>query len=127
MGQGGVASTAMTLPLRRAHRYIWLAWGAVLPGLLASALALRPHAAPEEQATDRITFRLPSGAEMVADGRELWGTAVDAPDPVIYWSQSANASPEAARLLGSLERGRRSPLDLPASGGYLVLYSLAHR
>jgi hypothetical protein len=117
----------MTFPLRRAHRYVWFALGPVLPGLLAAALVLRPYPAPEEQAADRITFRLPNGAEVVADARELWGKAVDAPDPLVYWSATANASPETARLLAPLGRARRAVLDLPGADGYLILYSLAHR
>ena len=84
---------------------------------------------------DRITLRLPNGTEMVADGRELWGGAVDAPDPLIYWVAGAGASarrgpggpPHDAQFVGALARGRQAALALPASGGYLLLYSLAHR
>lgn len=84
---------------------------------------------------DRITLRLPNGTEMVADSRELFGNAVDAPDPLVYWAPEAGAgagrgpgnSPREARLVGSLQRGRRAVLAVPASGGYLILYSLAHR
>jgi hypothetical protein len=75
---------------------------------------------------DRMTLRLPNGTEMVADSRELWGKAVDAPDPLIYWTRTP-ATLSGAQLVGSLHRGRRTVLALPASGGYLILYSLAHR
>jgi hypothetical protein len=116
----------MTQPLRRAHRSIWLGLGVILPALLAGGLALRPPQAPEERPTDRITLRLPNGTEMVADSRELWGSAVDAPDPLVYWSGDSAGMPANSHLIGSLERGRHAALPLPESGGYLVLYSLAH-
>jgi hypothetical protein len=76
---------------------------------------------------DRITLRLPNGTEMVADSRELWGNAVDAPDPLVYWSEAAPKSLDGAQLVGSLQHGRPAVLPLPASNGYLLLYSLAHR
>lgn len=119
--------TLMTRPLRRAHRYIWVALGGVLPTLLAAGLLLRPPQVPDERVLDRITFGLPNSTEMVADSRELWGNAVDVPDPLIYWSKTPVKSLEGATLAGSLARGRRATLPLPASGGYLLLYSLAHQ
>jgi hypothetical protein len=61
---------------------------------------------------------------MVYDSRDLWGDAVDAPDPLIYWSDNANA---AKRLLGSLNAARHEALRVPARPGYLILYSLAWR
>ncbi len=76
---------------------------------------------------DRITLRLPNGTEMVEDSRELWGNAVDAPDPLVYWSRTSDKSLAGTQLAGSLPHGRRAVLALPASGGYLLLYSLAHR
>jgi hypothetical protein len=117
----------MTRPLRRAHRYIWLLLGGVLPGLFAAGLAFRPPQAPDETVADRITFVLPSGTEIVADSRELWGKAVDGPDPLIYWSSAPSHSVAGRTLAGSLAHGRRAALPLPASGGYLLLYSLAHQ
>ena len=83
---------------------------------------------------DRITLRLPNGTEMVADSRELWGNAVDAPDPLIYWAAEAGGStargtegpPHDAQFVGALAR-EQAALALPGSGGYLLLYSLAHR
>jgi hypothetical protein len=121
------SSPIMTRPLRRAHRYIWLGLSGVLPTLLMAGLVLRPPQAPEERVMDRITLRLPNGTEMVADSRELWGNAVDAPDPLVYWSKTFAASVAEARLVGSLTHGRRAVLSVPAAGGYLILYSLAHR
>ena len=125
----------MTRPLRRAHRSTWLALAAALPTLLAAGLALRPRQATDERIMDRITFRLPDGTEMVADSRELWGNAVDAPDPLIYWAAEPGGStargtegpPHDAQFVGALARGRQVALALPGSGGYLVLYSLAQR
>jgi len=125
----------MTRPLRRAHRSIWLALAAALPTLLAAGLALRPPQATDERIMDRITFRLPDGTEMVADSRELWGIAVDAPDPLIYWAAEAGGGagrgtggpPHDAQFVGALARGRQAALSLPRSGGYLFLYSLGHR
>jgi hypothetical protein len=117
----------MTRPLRHAHRSIWLALAVALPALFAAGLALRPPQAAEERVMDRITFRLPDGAELVADSRELWGSAVDAPDPLVYWSKTSDKSLAGAQLAGSLPHGRQAALALPASGGYLLLYSLAHR
>jgi len=116
----------MIQPLRRAHRYAWLALGIVLPALLIAGLAARPPQTLEERVMDRMTLRLPNGTEMVADSRELWGKAVDAPDPLIYWTRTPAAF-SGAQLVGSLQRGRRTVLALPGSGGYLILYSLAHR
>ncbi len=121
------SSSIMTRPLRRAHRSIWLALSAVLPSLLAAGLALRPAPVADERMTERITFRLPNGTEMVADSRELWGNAVDAPDPLIYWSETGTKSIAEAQLAGSLHQGRRAAIPVPSSGGYLLLYSLAHR
>jgi hypothetical protein len=119
-------SGIMTPPLRRAHRYVWIALGGILPALVAAGLALRPPQAPEERLADRITLLLPNGTEMVADTRELWGSAVDAPDPLAYWSETSAKSLAGAKPIGSLARSRRSALALPAKGGYLLLYSLAH-
>lgn len=117
----------MTRSLRHAHQTIWLALAAALPSLLAAGLALRPTQVADERMMDRITLRLPNGTEMVADSRELWGNAVDAPDPLIYWAETGTQSNAEAQLAGSLQQGRRSAIPVPSSGGYLLLYSLAHR
>ncbi len=117
----------MTRPLRRAHRFTWLALAVALPSLFAAGLALRPAQVADERIVDRITLRLPNGTEMVADSRELWGNAVAAPDPLVYWSESGGKSLNRAQLAGSLQQGRRSAIPVPSSGGYLLLYSLAHR
>jgi len=117
----------MTRPLRQAHRFIWLVLAAALPSLLAAGLAPRPAQVADERVIDRITLRLPNGTEMVADSRELWGNAVDAPDPLVFWSDTAAKSIANAQLAGSLQQGRRAAIPVPSSGGYLLLYSLAHR
>lgn len=119
--------TIMTRSLRRAHRSIWLALAAALPALLAAGLELRALQVADERMMDRITLRLPNGTEMVADSRELWGNAVDAPDALVYWSNTRANSVAVAQPVGSLQQGRRGTLTLPASSGYLLLYSLAHR
>jgi hypothetical protein len=120
-------SAIMTRPLRRAHRYSWLTLGAVLPTLLAAGLVFRPPQAPEDRVTDRIALVLPNGTEIVADSHDLWGSAVEAPDLLVYWSETPANSLAGAKPIGSLAHGRRSALELPAKGGYLLLYSLAHR
>jgi hypothetical protein len=74
---------------------------------------------------ERITVALPDGAQMAVEPRELWGAAVEAPDPLVYWSAAPPAGarlPEGARLLGSLAQAR---FALPGAG-FLVLYSQAH-
>jgi len=117
----------MIRPLRRTHRYVWIALAGILPALVAAGLALRPPQAPEERLADRITLTLPNGTEMVADTRELWGSAVDAPDPLVYLSETPAKSLAGAKPIGSLAHGRRSALELPAKGGYLLLYSLTNQ
>ena len=120
-------SGIMTRPLRRAHRYVWIALGGILPAVVAAGLALRPPQAPEERVADRITLLLPNGTEIVADTHDLWGSAVEAPDPLVYWSETSARSLAGAKPIGSLAHARRSAFELPANAGYLLLYSLAHR
>ena len=120
-------SGIMTRPLRRAHRYVWIALGGILPAVVAAGLALRPPQAPEERLADRITLLLPNGTEIVADSHDLWGSAVEAPDPLVYWSETSARSLAGAKPIGSLAHARRSAFELPANAGYLLLYSLAHR
>jgi len=116
----------MIQPLRRYHRYAFLSLSAALPVLLVAGLALRPVTAPSERIPDRITLIMPSGTESIADARELWGSAVDEPDPLVYWSASDSATIQDARFLGSLALGRGGGLLVPQPAGYLVLYSPAH-
>jgi hypothetical protein len=104
-----------------------LALAGALPALLTAGLALRPPQAPDARVNDRLTFALPNGTEMVVEARDLWGNAVNAPDPLIYWSGTPAQSVAGARFLASLGRARRTMVPLPASGGYLLLYSLAYR
>jgi hypothetical protein len=116
----------MIQPLRRYHRFAFLSLSAALPVLFVAGLALRPAAAPSERILDRITLIMPSGTELVADARELWGSAVDEPDPLVYWTVGDPASIRDARFLGSLDLGRGRGLRVPEPVGYLVLYSPAH-
>jgi|SRR6478672_4312345 len=105
----------MIQPLRRVHRASFIALAVILPALFAAGLAARRPLPPAERVSDRITLTLPSGTEVVADARELWGSGVDAPDPLVYWND---------RLLGSLAQARRDGLTVPGGQGSLVLYSL---
>jgi hypothetical protein len=70
---------------------------------------------------------MPNGTEMAADSRELWGNAVDEPDPLVYWTNRQSANLSEARLVGTLDQGRRLGLHIPSAGGFLILYSLAHQ
>jgi hypothetical protein len=106
---------------------VWIALGGILPAVVAAGLALRPPQAPEERVADRITLLLPNGTEIVADTHDLWGSAVEAPDPLVYWSETSARSLAGAKPIGSLAHARRSAFELPANAGYLLLYSLAHR
>jgi hypothetical protein len=116
----------MTQPLRRYHRYAFFTLAATLPILLAAGLALRPTPLPGERVSDPIMLMLPNGTEMVADSRELWGSAVEEPDALVYWSPGDSASIDGAKFLGSLETARGRGLAVPEPAGFLVLYSLAH-
>jgi hypothetical protein len=122
----------MIQPLRRTHRIAFALLTAALPAVFVAGLAARRPPAPAERVSDRISLMLASGTEVVADARELWGAAVDAPDPLVYWiedSPPGNSLPANARLLGSLAFARRAHLEVPAGSGrgYLILYSLAWR
>jgi len=121
----------MIQPLRRYHRYAFLALAPLLPAIFAAGLAARRPLIAITPAADRIHLTLASGTAIVTAPRELWGTAVDDPDPLIYWTAEEpdiTALPANARFLGSLASARRAPLHLPPdsqSRGYLILYSLA--
>jgi hypothetical protein len=122
----------MIQPLRRAHRITFALLTAALPAVFVAGLTARRPQAPAERVSDRISLVLASGTEVVADARDLWGTAVDAPDPLVYWSERSPARdslPANARLLDSLAFARRAHLQVPAGAGrgYLILYSLAWR
>jgi hypothetical protein len=116
----------MIQPLRRYHRYTFLTLTVALPAILVAGLALRPAPPPSERISDRITLMMPGGAELRADPRQLWGTAVDEPDPLVYWAAGVPASLLGARFMGSLEQARERGLAVPQATGYLVLYSPAH-
>ena len=108
----------MIQPLRRVHRACFFGLALVVPVVFEAGLAARRPLPPVERISDRITLTLANGTEMVADARELWGAAVDAPDPLVYWN---------GRLLGSLAQARREGLRVPGGQGSLVLYSLGWR
>jgi hypothetical protein len=121
----------MIQPLRRYHRYSFLALALLLPAIFAAGLAARRPLVHVKPAPDRVHFTLPSGTAVVTDPRELWGSAVDDPDPLLYWTADEPdlaSLPANARLLGSLDSARRDSLRIPPSKktrGYLILYSLA--
>lgn len=123
----------MIQPLRDLHRRSFVLLAVALPTLFIAGLLVRRPLVPPERVSDRISLVLPSGAEAVVDSRELWGSAVDDPDPLVYWT-AASASPDSlpgdARLLGSLDAARHGHITVPADTGgrgYLILYSLAWR
>ena len=105
----------MIQPLRRAHRVSFFLLSLALPAVFVAGLTARRPLPPAERVSDRITLTLPSGAEVVADARELWGNGVDAPDPLVFWNTT---------LLGSLAQARGTGLHVPGAQGSLILYSL---
>jgi hypothetical protein len=118
----------MIRPLRRYHAGAFAMLAVLLPGVVAAGLLARKPLAIPAAAPERITLRAPSGVELVADAREMWGAAVDLPDPLVYWTEAYGS--DNMRLLGSLEAARKHGLEIPAGAhgrGWLVLYSLAQR
>jgi len=121
----------MIQPLRRRHRYSFVALAVVLPAIFTAGLTARRPLVPIQPHSDRILLTMPSGAAMVTGARELWGSAVDAPDLLVYWTADEPelaSLPVNARLLGSLDAARREALRVPQGNrnrGYLILYSLA--
>lgn len=104
----------------------------VLPVVVAAGLIARRPLVRIEPPSDRINLIMPNGTEISTDSRELWGNAVDDPDVLFYWTeQDSNLAflPVNARLLGSLDSGRRGGLHVfhgSQTRGYLILYSLAY-
>jgi hypothetical protein len=121
----------MIQPLRRCHRYSFVALAVVLPAIFAAGLAARRPLVPIQPHSDRIHLTMPSGAAMVTGSRQLWGSAVEAPDLLVYWTADEpelGSLPVNARLLGSLDSARHEALRVPRGDknrGYLILYSLA--
>jgi len=121
----------MIQPLRRYHRYAFLALAPLLPAIFAAGLAARRPLVATKPAADRIHLTLASGVAVVTDSRGLWPGAVDDPDPLIYWTADEPelaTLPANARFLGSLDAARHESLQVPRDDkgpGYLILYSLA--
>ena len=121
----------MIQPLRRYHRYASMALAALLPVMFVAGLAARRPLVRAEPTSDRIHLTMPRGTAMVTDSRELWGIDVDDPDVLVYWTENEpglESLPVNAKLLGSLDSGRREVLRVPQgdrSRGYLILYSVA--
>jgi hypothetical protein len=114
----------MIQPLRKIDRRVFVALAVALPAVFVAGLAARRLLPPAERVSDRISLIMPSGAEMVVDARELWGGAVDAPDPLVYCSADGKG---VDKLLGSLHAARHGGLRVPEGARYLMLYSLAWR
>ena len=121
----------MIQPLRQYHRYAFTVLAAVLPAIWVAGLAARRPIVIAEPGPCRIELATAGGNRLEVDARELWGSAVDAPDALIYWSEEAPAAehlPVKARLLGSLQSARHGAIFIPSGEkgrGYLLLYSLA--
>lgn len=122
----------MTRPLRRFHRFTFLGLAVLLPLLFGAGLRSRRPLVQVEVPSERIHLITPNGTEIAADSRELWGKAIEAPDPLVYWVEDdpdRGTLPANAHLLGSLTAGARNSLRIPQGRkrGILILYSLAHR
>ena len=121
----------MIQALRRHHRSSFFALTAVLVVTLIALLIPRRPMTQVERAAGRIHLITPSGTAMVTDPRSLWGGAVDHAEMLVYWAEDKpdlESLPMNARLLGSLDSGRRGVLRVPRgerSRGYLILYSPA--
>lgn len=119
----------MILPLRRRHRLAFFALSMLLPVLFLTGLVTRSPLVTAEPVSERIILVVPSGAQVIADARELWGNAIDSPDLLVYWSghdPALGSLPASAHLVGSLDLGRHAGLKIPDKG-HLILYSLAHQ
>ena len=132
----------MIQPLRAAHRRTFAALAVALPAIFVAGLLVR-H--PETPAQSTQGSAAPAAGKKAFESDHLFrhriqtmifadaaGRAVElrpvedlqAPDLLLYWSASGDDVAHAT-LLGAFEPGRR--YRLPASGGRLLLYSLAHR
>ncbi len=123
----------MIQPLRRYHRFSFYTLGVLLPVLFAAGLVARRPLVIAEPASDRIHLTMSNGTAIVTDSRELWGSSVDDPDVLVYWTEEEpelDSLPVNAQLLGSLQTGRSGELRLPhgdRNRGHLILYSLAYQ
>jgi hypothetical protein len=122
----------MIQPLRRYHRYSFYTLGILAPVLFSAGFAARLPLV-SQPTSDRFHLTMPNGAAMITDSRELWGSAVDDPDVLVYWAEDEpelESLPVGAHLLGSLPAGRGGWLRVPRGErkrGYLILYSLAYQ
>ena len=123
----------MIQPLRRYHRFSFYTLGIVLPVLFSAGLVARRPLVIVEPTSDRIHLTMPNSTAMVTDSRELWGSAVDDPDVLVYWTEDEpelDSLPVRAHLLGSLQAARSGALRVPRGDrnrGHLILYSLAYQ
>src|SRR5215470_18079410 len=103
----------MIQPLRRYHRFSFYLLGVLLPVLFSAGLVARRPLVTVEPTSDRIHLTMPNGTAMVTDSRGLWGSAVDDPDLLVYWTEDEpelDSLPVSARMLGSLQSGRMGVL-----------------
>ena len=143
----------MIQPLRTGHRRVMFTLAVALPVLFVAGLAARKSPAPANRAVKweegertqiqwrpATSFRLGSTEATIresADGRWLEiRLSADplTPDLLVYWSPiapSGDALPPDSHLLGTLAGQHAQRMQLPASarqsGGYVMVYSLAHQ
>lgn len=138
----------MIHPLRRRHRYVFLALAAILPSTAFVGLTGRKPVPPSLSLPPALGAAKPSGQEVwrradlfglnkitarLLRGEDR-GTHIEltgdlaAPDLLIYWSaNSAGADlPADAVLLGRFGQRAVVPANLHGRSGRLVLYSLAN-
>jgi hypothetical protein len=123
----------MIQPLRRYHRFSFYTLGVLLPVLFSAGLVARRPLVSIEPTSERIHLTMPNGTAIVTDSRELWGSAVDDPDLLVYWTENEpglDSLPVNAHLLGGLPSAHSGALRVPRGDrnrGYLILYSLAYQ
>ena len=143
----------MIQPLRTGHRLVMFTLAAALPVLFVAGLVARKSPTPANEAVrwegdggsqvqwqSATPFRLGSTEATIresADGRWLEiRLSADplTPDLLVYWSAiapSGDALPPDSHLLGTPAGQRAQRMQLPASarqsGGYVMVYSLAHQ
>ena len=145
----------MIAPLRKRHRLMWSVLTPFALGLLFLALTNRPPSPISKALPDTLkasTFQASLGAGSLLDSEDFFADpptaaqlawsdsalvlelsprdAIRQPHVLAYWRpEGAGDGVAAAHLLGQLLDGGSQTFALPtgASGGEIVLYSLAHQ
>ena len=147
----------MIAPLRKRHRLMWSVLTLIVLGVLFLALTNRSQVPVSEALPDTLkasTFQAsvgssaeillvtedffadpPTAARLARSGSSLKlelnpQDAVRQPHVLVYWRpEGAGDGVGSAHLLGQLLDGGAQTFDLPgrATGGEIVLYSLAHQ